>query len=186
MATAKPFPLFATRGDDVDPEETQDWLESIDSVLRVHGAERAHYLLECMIDHARRSGAYLPYSPNTAYLNTIPVGQQPNYPGDRGIERRIEAYIRWNALAMVVHANRKSSSTAATSRATHRLPRSTKSASTISARRRRSTAATSSISGPFVAGHLCARVSRGRLTRRISTTSVRKSSARLSSYPHPG
>ncbi len=109
MATARPFPLFATRGDDVDPEETQDWLESIDSVLRVHGAERAHYLLECMIDHARRSGAYLPYSPNTAYLNTIPVGQQPNYPGDRGIERRIEAYIRWNALAMVVHANRKSS-----------------------------------------------------------------------------
>ena len=109
MATAKPFPLFATRGDDVDPEETQEWLESIDSVLRVHGAERAHYLLECMIDHARRSGAYLPYSPNTAYLNTIPVGQQPDYPGDRGIERRIEAYIRWNALAMVVHANRKSS-----------------------------------------------------------------------------
>jgi len=109
MATAKPFPLFATRGDDVDPEETQDWLESIDSVLRVHGAERAHYLLECMIDHARRSGAYLPYSPNTAYLNTIPVGQQPDYPGDRGIERRIEAYIRWNALAMVIHANRKSS-----------------------------------------------------------------------------
>ena len=66
-------------------------------------------LLECMIDHARRSGAYLPYSPNTAYLNTIPIGQQPAYPGDRAIERRIEAYIRWNAMAMVVHANRKSS-----------------------------------------------------------------------------
>jgi pyruvate dehydrogenase E1 component len=62
-----------------------------------------------MIDHARRSGAYLPYSPNTAYLNTIPVGQQPEYPGDRALERRIEAYIRWNAMAMVVHANRKSS-----------------------------------------------------------------------------
>ena len=92
-----------------DPEETQEWLESIDSVLRVHGAERAHFLLECMIDHARRSGAYLPYSPNTAYLNTIPVGQQPDYPGDRAIERRIEAYIRWNAMAMVVQANRKSS-----------------------------------------------------------------------------
>src|SRR5436190_1509588 len=109
MATARPLPLFALRGDDLDPEETQEWLESIDSVLRVHGAERAHFLLECMIDHARRSGAYLPYSPNTAYLNTIPVGQQPEYPGDRAIERRIEAYIRWNALAMVVHANRKSS-----------------------------------------------------------------------------
>ena len=109
MATARPLPLIALRGDDFDPEETQEWLESIDSVLRVHGAERAHFLLECMIEHARRSGAYLPYSPNTAYLNTIPVGQQAEYPGDRAIERRIEAYIRWNAMAMVVHANRISS-----------------------------------------------------------------------------
>ncbi len=109
MASARPLPLFGLATDDPDPEETREWLESIDSVLRVHGAERAHYLLECMIDHARRSGAYLPYSPNTAYLNTIPVDQQPGYPGDRAIERRIEAYIRWNAMAMVVHANRKSS-----------------------------------------------------------------------------
>ena len=95
--------------DDIDPLETRDWLESIDSVLRVHGAERAHFLLERMIDHARRSGAYLPYSPNTAYLNTIPVAHQPEYPGDRSLERRLEAYIRWNAMAMVVAANRKSS-----------------------------------------------------------------------------
>jgi pyruvate dehydrogenase E1 component len=109
MATVRPLPSFRTAADDPDPEETQEWLESIDSVLRVHGAERAHYLLECMIDHARRSGAYLPYSPNTAYLNTIPVDQEPEYPGDRAIERRIEAYIRWNAMAMVVHANRESS-----------------------------------------------------------------------------
>jgi pyruvate dehydrogenase E1 component len=109
MATARPLPTFRAAEDDLDPEETNEWLESIDSVLRVHGAERAHYLLECMIDHARRSGAYLPYSPNTAYLNTIPVGQQPPYPGDRAVERRIEAYLRWNAMAMVVHANRISS-----------------------------------------------------------------------------
>ncbi len=109
MATVRPLPLIGKAEDDLDPEETQDWIESIDSVLRVHGADRAHYLLECMIDHARRSGAYLPYSPNTAYLNTIPIGQQPHYPGDRAIERRIEAYIRWNAMAMVVHANRESS-----------------------------------------------------------------------------
>jgi len=103
------LPLFGITSEDPDPEETKEWLESIDSVLRMHGADRAHYLLERMIDHARRSGAYLPYSPNTAYLNTIPVGQQPEYPGDRALERRIEAYIRWNAMAMVVHANRKSS-----------------------------------------------------------------------------
>jgi pyruvate dehydrogenase E1 component len=109
MSSATPLPLFPIAADDPDAEETQDWLESIDSVLRVHGAERAHYLLECMIDHARRSGAYLPYSPNTAYLNTIPVGQQVEYPGDRAIERRIEAYLRWNAIAMVVRANKKSS-----------------------------------------------------------------------------
>jgi pyruvate dehydrogenase E1 component len=61
-----------------------------------------------MIDFARRSGAYLPYSPNTAYLNTIPTGRQPEYPGDRTIERRLEAYLRWNAMAMVVQANRVS------------------------------------------------------------------------------
>ena len=108
MSSVRPLPLFSIAADDPDVQETQEWLESIDSVLRVHGAERAHYLLECMIDHARRSGAYLPYSPNTAYLNTIPVGQQPDYPGDRAIERRIEAYLRWNAIAMVVRANRKS------------------------------------------------------------------------------
>ncbi len=97
------------RFDDIDPQETQEWLESIESVLKLHGTERAHFLLEHMIDYARRSGAYLPYSPNTAYLNTIGVAQQPEYPGNRAIERRIEAYIRWNAMAMVVQANRRSS-----------------------------------------------------------------------------
>jgi pyruvate dehydrogenase E1 component len=95
--------------DDIDPVETREWLESIDSVLGQHGPERAHFLLNKMIDFARRSGAYLPYSPNTAYLNTIAPGRQPEYPGDRTIERRLEAYIRWNAMAMVVQANRKSS-----------------------------------------------------------------------------
>ena len=92
---------------DVDPQETQEWLESIDAVLNVHGAERAHWLLEQLVDHARRQGAYLPYSAETAYLNTIPTHQEPQYPGDREVEKRIEAYIRWNAVAMVVHANRK-------------------------------------------------------------------------------
>ena len=92
--------------DDVDPVETGEWLESIDSVLSQHGPGRAHFLLNKMIDFARRSGAYLPYSPNTAYLNTIAPGRQPEYPGDRALERRIEAYIRWNAMAMVVRANR--------------------------------------------------------------------------------
>jgi pyruvate dehydrogenase E1 component len=94
---------------DRDPLETREWLESIDAVLRVEGPQRAHYLLERLIDHTRRSGAYLPFRPNTAYVNTIAASAQPEYPGDRALERRIEAYIRWNAMAMVVQANRKSS-----------------------------------------------------------------------------
>ena len=98
-----------SRFDDLDPTETREWLESIDSVLGTQGPERAHFLLNQMIDFARRSSAYLPYGPNTAYLNTISTGRQPEYPGERSIERRIEAYIRWNAMAMVVQANRQSS-----------------------------------------------------------------------------
>ncbi|MEJ2515312.1 MAG: pyruvate dehydrogenase (acetyl-transferring), homodimeric type, partial [Gammaproteobacteria bacterium] len=94
---------------DADPQETREWLESIDSVLRVYGGERAHFLIEQMIDHVRRSGHYLPFSPNTAYLNTIAPGREPRYPGDRALERRLEAWLRWNAMAMVVLANRKSS-----------------------------------------------------------------------------
>ncbi len=109
MASARPISLNLPRRDDLDPEETQDWLESMDSVLRVHGPDRAHYLLERMIDHARRTGTYLPFRSNTAYLNTISAVNEEPYPGDRAIEKRIEAYIRWNAMAMVVHANWKSS-----------------------------------------------------------------------------
>ena len=95
--------------EDIDPTETQEWLESIDSVLRAQGPERAHFLLEKLVDFTRRSGAYLPFKPNTAYLNTISRAQEPDYPGDRSLERRNEAYMRWNALAMVVQANRVSS-----------------------------------------------------------------------------
>jgi pyruvate dehydrogenase E1 component len=95
--------------DDLDPLETQEWLESIDSVLQAHGPERAHFLLERLTDHTRRSGGYLPFKPNTAYVNTISVGQEASYPGNRAIERKLEAYLRWNATAMVVQANRESS-----------------------------------------------------------------------------
>ena len=98
----------ASKIEDIDPIETREWLESIDSVLQVHGAERAHYLLERLIDYTRRSGAYLPFKPNTAYVNSISPQQELEYPGDRALERRLEAYIRWNAMAMVVQANRQS------------------------------------------------------------------------------
>jgi pyruvate dehydrogenase E1 component len=95
--------------EDIDPTETQEWLESIDSVMRAQGPQRAHFLLEKLVDFTRRSGAYLPFKPNTAYLNTISKAQEPEYPGDRSLERRNEAYLRWNALAMVVQANRTNS-----------------------------------------------------------------------------
>jgi pyruvate dehydrogenase E1 component len=95
--------------EDLDPIETEEWLASIDSVLKTHGPERAHYLLERLIDQTRRTGAYLPFKPNTAYVNTIGPAQEKVYPGNRALERRLEAYIRWNAMAMVVAANRQSS-----------------------------------------------------------------------------
>ncbi len=91
---------------DVDPQETQEWMEALDAVIEHEGTDRAHYLLEKLIDKARRRGAYLPFSANTAYLNTIPEHQQEPYPGDRAVERRIRSLTRWNAMAMVVQANR--------------------------------------------------------------------------------
>ncbi|MEJ1336861.1 MAG: pyruvate dehydrogenase (acetyl-transferring), homodimeric type, partial [Candidatus Sedimenticola sp. (ex Thyasira tokunagai)] len=91
---------------DIDPQETLEWLEALDGVLENEGTDRAHYLIERLIDKARRSGAYLPHSANTAYVNTIPVTQQERFPGDRAMERRIRSFIRWNAMAMVVQANR--------------------------------------------------------------------------------
>ena len=97
-----------TQKPDIDPQETQEWLDALEAVLENEGIERAHFLLERLIDKARRSGAYLPYSANTAYLNTIPVQQQDRFPGDRAMERRIRSFVRWNAMAMVVQANRLS------------------------------------------------------------------------------
>ena len=91
---------------DIDQQETREWLEALDSVMAQEGIERAHYLLEQLIARARKSGAYLPYSANTAYLNTIPPSREERAPGDPGMEWRIRSLIRWNALAMVVRANR--------------------------------------------------------------------------------
>ncbi len=93
---------------DVDSQETQEWIEALEAVIEHEGIERAHFLLEQLIDHARRSGANLPYSANTAYVNTIPTHLEAPLPGDRAIEQRIKSWVRWNAAAMVVRANRKS------------------------------------------------------------------------------
>ncbi len=92
---------------DIDPTETQEWLDALEGVFQAEGVERAHFLLEKLIDKARRSGAYLPYSATTAYINTIPPSKEPAYPGDQAIEARLRSIIRWNALALVLNASKK-------------------------------------------------------------------------------
>ena len=94
---------------DPDPAETREWREAIESVLESEGPERAHYLLVQVIRAARKSGADVSRSVNTPYVNTIPLDRQERSPGDAELEQRIRSYVRWNALAMVMHANRDSS-----------------------------------------------------------------------------
>jgi pyruvate dehydrogenase E1 component len=94
---------------DLDPVETREWLDSLNGVLEVDGPDRAHFLLEQVIDGARRKGAPVPYSAITPYVNTIPVERQEPHPGDRATEHRIRSAIRWNALAIVLKANKESS-----------------------------------------------------------------------------
>ena len=91
---------------DLDPAETQEWLDSLEYVLSSKGPDRAKYLLAMLEARARLEGVDMPSKSNTPYINTIPKSQQPAYPGDREIERRIKSIVRWNAMAMVVKANR--------------------------------------------------------------------------------
>jgi pyruvate dehydrogenase E1 component len=93
---------------DTDSQETQEWLDALTAVIENEGTERAHFLLEAMIDKARRSGSNLPYNATTAYVNTIPTHLQAKLPGDPEMERRIRALVRWNAIMTVLRANEKS------------------------------------------------------------------------------
>jgi pyruvate dehydrogenase E1 component len=99
---------MSDRPSDIDPQETNEWLDALDSTLRSEGPERAHFLIEALIDKARRSGVHLPHRATTAYLNTIDVNDEDVSPGEPGLEHRIRSVIRWNAMAMVVQANRRS------------------------------------------------------------------------------
>ncbi len=92
---------------DLDPLETREWMDSMDAVIERDGAERAHFLLEKLMDKAHEAGAALPYAATTAYLNTIPPELEERSPGDHDLEWRLRSIIRWNAMAMVVKANRK-------------------------------------------------------------------------------
>ena len=88
--------------------ETREWIDSLDYVLRTGDRSRIFRLLDALRTRARAAGFREPFSSNTPYINTIPSTEQVPYPGNRELERRIKSVIRWNALAMVVRANRES------------------------------------------------------------------------------
>jgi len=94
-------------GQDSDPLETQEWLDSLQSVIEREGPARAHYLLEQLVDFTRRSGGHLPYDATTAYINTIPAQLGARHPGNTELEYRIRSIIRWNAMATVVRASKR-------------------------------------------------------------------------------
>ena len=91
---------------DQDSQETQEWLDALEGVIASEGPERAHFLIEKLIEAGREEGIDIPYSATTQYINTIPAAQQPKYPGNPDMEIKLHSYIRWNAMAMVVRANK--------------------------------------------------------------------------------
>lgn len=92
--------------EDVDPIETQEWIDALKAVMEIEGETRVQYLIEKLVAVARQSGSNIPFSATTDYINTIPVDQQIQFPGNTTIEQRIRSYVRWNAMMMVLRANR--------------------------------------------------------------------------------
>ena len=103
----KPEIIQVVNESDIDPLETNEWLESLTAVIEKDGNQRAHYLIKELINKAYMEGANIPYTQNTPYINTIPVNEEKKSNGDQNIERRIRSLIRWNSAAMVVRANKK-------------------------------------------------------------------------------
>jgi len=93
---------------DVDPLETTEWLDALLAIKNHRGKERARYVIASVVDAARRDGLYTSRSLTTPYCNTIPVDEQPPLPGDRATEHKLRSAIRWNALAIVLRANKDS------------------------------------------------------------------------------
>ena len=94
--------------EDIDPQGTQEWIESLQDEIEERGLERTRHLLEKLVDFASARGARLPFNVNTPFVNTIISDQEPEFPGNRAAERKIKSIVRWNAMAMVVNANKKS------------------------------------------------------------------------------
>jgi pyruvate dehydrogenase E1 component len=103
---AMPEPFVGAAANDPDAQETREWLDALAAVIASEGGDRAHFLLEQLIAEARQAGIDMPFSANTAYVNTIPADQEERCPGNLEVEERLRAYMRWNAMAMVVKANR--------------------------------------------------------------------------------
>ncbi|MCI4441457.1 pyruvate dehydrogenase (acetyl-transferring), homodimeric type [Tibeticola sp.] len=101
-----PAPLSLPGASDADPGETREWLEALSAVIEREGPDRAHFLLEALLEHARENSIDLPFSANTGYVNTIEPEEEERNPGNLELEGRLRAYMRWNAMAMVVKANR--------------------------------------------------------------------------------
>src|SRR4051812_24508976 len=94
---------------DLDPTETSEWLDALNAVVAVQGPERANFLLGRLLEEARRDGLFIPQTLTTAYKNTIPPEQEETFPGDRAVEHKIRSAIRWNAVAIILRANKESS-----------------------------------------------------------------------------
>ena len=95
------------RNNDIEAQETSEWLDALADVLEDEGTERAQFIIKKLTEQARKEGVKLPTDSNTNYLNTIPLAEQPMYPGDFDVERRIRSIIRWNAIMIVMHASKK-------------------------------------------------------------------------------
>ncbi len=104
--SATSAPAFGPAANDPDSGETREWIDALHSVIAHEGADRAHFLLDKLIDEARHAGIDMPFSANTAYVNTIDTGDEQHSPGNLELEGRLRAYMRWNAMALVVKANR--------------------------------------------------------------------------------
>lgn len=98
---------FAHQLPDIDPEETEEWLDSLDAVVDQRGEVRARYLMARLLERARERAIGTPATVSTPYVNTIPVDREPWFPGDEDLERSIRRFVRWNAAAMVVRANKR-------------------------------------------------------------------------------
>ncbi len=104
--SAQPDNLFGSAANDADSQETREWIDALSAVVASGGQERAHFLLEQLLEQARQEGIDMPFSATTGYVNTIETADEERCPGNLEIEERLRAYMRWNAMAMVVKANR--------------------------------------------------------------------------------